>query len=171
MKNLPAVGVAAIVGLLPTADAFANAAPPVHLADLADLSLEQLTRVTVTSASRRPERVVDAAASIFVITSEEIRRSGATSLPEVLRLAPNLLVVRGDTSQYIVSARGNLSGTANKMLVLMDGRTVYTPLFSGVFYDALPVMIEDIERIEVISGPGSTLWGSNAVNGVINVTT
>jgi len=144
---------------------------PTHLADLADLSLEQLTQVTVTSASRREERLIDAAASIFVITAEDIRRSGATSLPEVLRLAPNLLVVRGDTSQHIVSARGNLVGTANKMLVLVDGRTIYTPLFSGVFYDATAVMLEDVERIEVISGPGATLWGTNAVNGVINVTT
>lgn len=142
-----------------------------QLADLADLSLEQLANVTVTSASRRPERVLDAPASIFVLTAEDIRRSGATTLPEALRLAPNLQVVRGDTSQYVISARGGLSGTANKMLVLMDGRTVYTPLFAGVFWDAQNVMIEDIDRIEVISGPGSTLWGTNAVNGVINITT
>jgi iron complex outermembrane recepter protein len=146
-------------------------AQPRHAESLADLELEQLTRVTVTSASRREERLVDAPASIFVITAEDIRRSGASSLPEALRLAPNLQVVRPDASQSIVTARGGLAGTANKMLVLIDGRTVYTPLFSGVFYDALTVMLEDVERIEVISGPGSTLWGTNAVNGVINVTT
>ncbi|MEO7742174.1 MAG: TonB-dependent receptor [Usitatibacter sp.] len=143
--------------------------PQQQLAELVDLDLEQLTRVTVTSVSKREERLVDAAASVFVITAEDIRRAGVTSLPEALRLAPNLLVVRSDTSQYIVSARSGLSGSANKMLVLMDGRTVYTPLFSGVFYDALTVMMEDVDRIEVISGPGSTLWGTNAVNGVINV--
>jgi iron complex outermembrane recepter protein len=140
-------------------------------ANLADLELEQLTQVTVTSASRREERLVEAPASIFVITAEDIRRAGVTTLPEALRLAPNLQVVRPDASQHIVTARGGLTSTANKMLVLVDGRTVYTPLFSGVFYDALVVMLEDVERIEVISGPGSTLWGTNAVNGVINVTT
>ena len=143
---------------------------PILLSELADLDLEQLAQITVTSPSRRPQSVLDAAASIFVITAEDIRRSGATSLPEALRIAPNLQVVRGDTSQHIATARGGLSGLANKMLVLVDGRTVYSPLFSGVFTDALIVPLEDIERIEVISGPGSTLWGTNAVNGVINVT-
>jgi iron complex outermembrane receptor protein len=142
-----------------------------HLAELADLSLEQLAQVTVTTATRREQSVLEAPASVFVITAEDIRRSGATSLPEALRLAPNLQVMRGDTSQYVVSARGGLTTTANKMLVLVDGRTLYTPLFSGVFYDALSPMLEDIERIEVISGPGGTLWGTNAVNGVINVIT
>ncbi len=147
---------------------------PVRLAqltELADLSLEQLSQVTITSASRREEKVIEAPASIFVLTAEDIRRSGATTLPEVLRLAPNLQVVRGDSSQYIVTARGNISGSANKMLVLIDGRTVYTPLFGGVFWDAQDVFVEDLARIEVISGPGSTLWGTNAVNGVINITT
>jgi iron complex outermembrane recepter protein len=144
---------------------------PVRLSELADLDLEQLSKITVTSVSRRPERILDAAASIFVLTAEDIRRSGATSLPEVLRLAPNLQVVRADTSQYLVNARGGLSGTANKMLVLIDGRTVYTPLFAGVFWDSQIVPLDDVERIEVISGPGSTLWGTNAVNGVINITT
>jgi iron complex outermembrane receptor protein len=143
----------------------------VAAADLADLSLEELATVTVTSVSRREERLVDAPAAIFVVTAEDIRRSGAASLYEALRLAPNLQVVRGDTSQYIGSARGGLAGTANRMLVLIDGRTVYSPLFSGVFSDSQFVFLEDVERIEVISGPGSTLWGTNAVNGVINVIT
>jgi iron complex outermembrane receptor protein len=169
MKKLPMLGVLALA--LSCAAGQAAIQPQQQLAELVDLDLEQLTRVTVTSASRREERLVDAAASIFVITAEDIRRSGATSLPEALRLAPNLQVVRADTAQYVVSARGGLTTTANKMLVLIDGRTVYTPLFSGVFFDALVVMLEDVERIEVISGPGSTLWGTNAVNGVINVTT
>ena len=147
----------------------APAAPTIQTSNLVDLSLEQLTQLTVTSASRRAEPLAEAPASIFVITGDDIRRSGATSLPEALRLAPNLLVVRGDTSNYVASARGGITTTANKMLVLIDGRTVYTPLFSGVFYDAITLDLEDVDRIEVISGPGSTLWGTNAVNGVINV--
>jgi iron complex outermembrane receptor protein len=170
MKKLP---VARATCLL-VASAF-SAAPTLAamrpVAEIADLSLEQLTQITVTSASRREERLLEAPASIFVITAEDIRRSGATTLPEALRIAPNLQVVRGDTSQYVVSARGGLGGTANKMLVLIDGRTVYTPLFAGVFWDAQNVLLEDVERIEVISGPGGTLWGTNAVNGVVNITT
>lgn len=148
--------------------AFANGT---QYAALADLTLEQLSDVVVTSVSRREERLGDAAASVFVISNEDIRRSGATSLPEALRLAPNLQVARINTHQYAITARGFNSTTANKLLVLIDGRTVYTPLFSGVFWDAQQVMLEDVERIEVISGPGGTLWGANAVNGVINVIT
>jgi iron complex outermembrane receptor protein len=139
--------------------------------DLADLSLEQLANVVVSSVSRRNEPLSRAPASIYVITGNEIRRSGATSLPEALRLAPNLQVARVDSSQWAITARGFNSTTANKLLVLIDGRTVYTPLFSGTFWEAQDVMLEDIERIEVISGPGATLWGANAVNGVINVIT
>jgi len=139
--------------------------------NLADLSLEELANLEVTSVSRRRERLSDAPASIFVITQEDIRRSGATSLPDVLRLAPNLQVARVDARQYAISARGFNGTVANKLLVLIDGRTVYTPLFSGVFWDAQDTLLEDIERIEVISGPGGTLWGTNAVNGVINVIT
>jgi iron complex outermembrane receptor protein len=143
--------------------------PPVHVADLADLTLEQLANVVVTSVSRREERLSDAAASIYVIGGDEIRRSGATTLPEALRLAPNLDVARADANQYAVSARGFNNVLANKLLVLIDGRTVYSPLFSGVFWEAQDVVLEDIERIEVVSGPGATLWGANAVNGVINI--
>jgi iron complex outermembrane recepter protein len=139
--------------------------------DLADLSLEELANIEITSVSRRAERLADAPASIYVITNEDIRRSGATSLPEALRLAPNLNVARVDAFQYAISARGFNNSIGNKLLVLIDGRTVYTPLFSGVFWDQQDVMLEDVERIEVISGPGATLWGANAVNGVINVTT
>jgi iron complex outermembrane receptor protein len=139
--------------------------------DLADLSLEELSNIQVTSVSGRAEKLSGAAASIFVITGEDIRRSGANSLPEALRLAPNLQVARVGSAQYAISARGFNGTVANKLLVLIDGRTVYTPLFSGVFWDAQDVMLEDVERIEVISGPGATLWGANAVNGVINVIT
>lgn len=141
------------------------------LQDLVDLSLEQLAAIEVTSVSRRAQPLSEAAASIFVITADDIRRSGATSLPEALRLAPNLQVARNSASGYAISARGFNNAIGNKLLVLIDGRTVYTPLFSGVFWDAQDVMLEDVERIEVISGPGATLWGANAVNGVINVIT
>ena len=125
----------------------------------------------ITSVSRHAERLSDAAASIFVITSEDIRRSGATNLPDVLRLAPNLQVARTGSTTYAISARGFNNSLGNKLLVLIDGRTVYTPLFSGVFWDAQDVMLEDVDRVEVISGPGAALWGANAVNGVINVIT
>ena len=138
-------------------------------AQLADMSLEQLSNVVVSSVSRRDEPLAGASSAVFVITAEDIRRSGATTLPEVLRLAPNLDVARGDNNQYAISARGFNSLLANNMLVLIDGRTVYSPLFSGVFWEAQSVLLEDIERIEVISGPKPAMWGSNAVNGVINV--
>jgi len=146
-------------------------AAEMRVADLADLSLEQLANIEVMSVSRQAERLADAPASIYVITNEDIRRAGVTSLPEALRLAPNLQVARSSASGYAISARGFNSTTANKLLVLIDGRSVYTPLFSGVFWDAQDVMLEDVERIEVISGPGATLWGANAVNGVVNVIT
>jgi iron complex outermembrane receptor protein len=139
--------------------------------ELASLDLQALMKLEITSVSRRPERLSDAAASIFVITGDEIRRSGATNLPEALRLAPNLDVVQVSASAYSVSARGLSNTSANKLLVLIDGRSVYTPLFSGVFWDVQDVLLEDIDRIEVISGPGGTLWGVNAVNGVINIIT
>ena len=139
--------------------------------DLLDLSLEELANIRVTSVSKKPESLADAAASIFVITGEDIRRSGATTLPEALRLAPNLQVARVDARNYAITARGFNNPFENKLLVLIDGRTVYSPLFSGVFWDAQDVVLEDVDRIEVISGPGATLWGANAVNGVINVIT
>ena len=144
-----------------------------HLAasQLADLSLEQLANIVVTSVSRREQRVSDAAAPVYVITGDDIRRSGVRTLPEALRLAPNLQVARADANQYAVTARGFGNVLANKLLVMIDGRTVYSPLFSGVFWETRDVMLEDVERIEVVSGPGTTLWGTNAVNGVINVVT
>ena len=140
--------------------------------ELTELSLEELMNVEVTSVSKKTERLSDAAASVYVITREDIRRSGYTSIPEILRMAPNLQVARVNSNQYAITARGfNSTTIANKLLVLIDGRSVYTPLFSGVFWDVQDTLIEDIERIEVISGPGGTLWGSNAVNGVINIIT
>jgi iron complex outermembrane receptor protein len=138
---------------------------------LKKLSVEQLMDIEVTSVSRRPEKLAEAASAIQVITQEDIRRSGATSLPEALRLASNLEVAQIDSRQWAISARGFNSTTSNKLLVLIDGRTVYTPLYAGVFWDVQDTLLEDVDRIEVISGPGATLWGANAVNGVINITT
>jgi iron complex outermembrane receptor protein len=138
---------------------------------LVDFSLEQLSAIVVTSVSRQETRLADAPASIFLIGADDIRRSGAASLPEVLRLAPNLQVARSDARTYSVTARGFSSTLENKLLVLVDGRSVYSPLFSGVFWDMQDVALEDVERIEVISGPGATIWGANAVNGVINIIT
>jgi iron complex outermembrane receptor protein len=135
------------------------------------LSIEELANIEISSVSKRPELLSDAAASVYVLTREDIRRSGATSIPEMLRLAPNLQVARADSSTYAITARGFNNTSANKLLVLIDGRTVYSALHSGVFWDAQDTLLVDIERIEVISGPGGTLWGSNAVNGVINIIT
>ncbi|MUI15323.1 TonB-dependent receptor [Massilia dura] len=157
-----------LAGLALAAPAFA--AQP-GLVDLAELSLEDLSKIRVTSVSKRDEPLSDATASIYVITAESIRRSGAASLPEALRLAPNIQVARIDARNYAITARGFSTALENKLLVLIDGRSVYSPLFSGVFWDAQDVAIDDIDRIEVISGPGATLWGANAVNGVINITT
>ncbi|MFZ6766039.1 TonB-dependent receptor plug domain-containing protein [Undibacterium sp. Di26W] len=136
-----------------------------------DLSFDELANIRITSVSKKAENIAQAPASIFVITNEDIRRSGAASLPEALRLAPNLQMARVDARNYAVTARGFNSPFENKLLVLIDGRTVYSPLFSGVFWDAQDVVLEDIDRIEVISGAGATLWGANAVNGVINIIT
>lgn len=135
------------------------------------LSLQELMDLEVTSVSRRPEKLSDTASAIQVITNDDIRRSGATSIPESLRLATNLQVAQRNSQSWAISARGFNTELSNKLLVLMDGRTVYSPLFSGVFWDAQDYVLNDLDRIEVISGPGSALWGANAVNGVINITT
>ncbi len=140
--------------------------------ELGKLSIEQLGELEVTSASKRPEPLKDVAASLFVITEDDIRRSGATNLPEVLRLAPNLEVARLNAFSYTVTARGfNSPESADKLLVLVDGRSVYSPLGSTVFWESVNVPLDTIERIEVVAGPGGTLWGTNAVNGVINIIT
>ncbi len=147
------------------------AAAPGCAAGLADLSLEQLSEFVVSSVSRRDERLDRSASSVHVITSEDIRRSGASTLAQALRLAPQLHVARADANQYAISARGFNNVLANKMLVLVDGRTLYTPLFSGVFWQSQDTLLEDIDRIEVVSGPSAALWGTNAVNGLIHIIT
>jgi iron complex outermembrane recepter protein len=139
--------------------------------DVTAMSMEDLMNLQVTSVSKRTQKVADAAAAIFVITQEDIHRSGATSIPEALRLVPGLEVARIDQNKWAIASRGFNGRFDNKLLVLIDGRSVYTPLFSGVYWNVEDVMLEDVDRIEVIRGPGATLWGANAVDGVINVIT
>jgi iron complex outermembrane receptor protein len=136
-----------------------------------DMTLEELSNLVVTSVSRRPESLAETPSAVQVITGEEIRRSGATSIPEALRLASNLQVAQISSNNWAISARGFNSVLANKLLVMIDGRTIYSPLFAGTFWEAQDVPLYDVDRIEVISGPGGTLWGANAVNGVINIVT
>jgi len=128
-------------------------------------------KIEVTSVSKAAEPVSDAPAAIYVITRDDILRAGARTIPDMLRLAPNLQVAQITSDSYAITARGFNGSAASKLLVLIDGRSVYTPYHSGVAWDVQDVLPEDVERIEVISGPGATLWGANAVNGVINITT
>jgi iron complex outermembrane receptor protein len=136
-----------------------------------DLPIEDLLNIEVTSASKKKQRLHETATAIFVISQEDIRRAGVTSIPEALRMAPGLYVARIDANKWVVSSRGFSAQFANKLLVLVDGRSVYTPAYSGVYWDVQDTLLEDVERIEVIRGPGATLWGANAVNGVINIIT
>jgi iron complex outermembrane receptor protein len=145
-----------------------NQNPP---GSLKQLSLEQLGNVEVTTASKEPEQVWRTPAAIYVITQEDIRRSCATTIPEVLRLAPGLEVARTDSDHWAVGVRGFGGQFSKSLLVLIDGRSVYSPLFAGVYWQVQDTLLEDIERIEVIRGPGGTIWGANAVNGVINIIT
>lgn len=138
---------------------------------LKNLSIEELLQTEVTSVSKKTEQLFDATAAIFVITQEDIKRTGVRSIPEALRMVPGLQVAHINGSTYAITARGFNEWFSNKLLVLIDGRSVYTPLFSGVYWDVQDTVIEDVERIEVIRGPGATMWGSNAVNGVINIIT
>ena len=142
-----------------------------NVVDVTTMSVEDLMNMQVTSVSKRTQKVADAAAAIYVITQEDIHRSGATNIPEALRLVPGIQVARIDENKWAISSRGFNGRFANKLLVLIDGRSVYTPLFSGVYWNVQDVMLEDVDRIEVIRGPGATLWGANAVNGVINIIT
>jgi iron complex outermembrane receptor protein len=153
------------VALIPSTYVFAEEVDPFAL------SPEQLFGATVTSATRTSEKVWDVPAAIYVLSNEDIMRSGATSIPEALRLVPGVEVARINSGGWAVSVRGFNGALANKLLVLMDGREVYDPLFSGVYWDIQDTMLEDIDRIEVIRGPGASLWGANAVNGVINIIT
>lgn len=141
----------------------------VTTSELKKLTIEQLMKVEVTSVSKRPEKLTEVASAIQVITNDDIYRSAATNIPEALKLAPNLQVSQLTSYAWIIGARGFNALFSNKFLVMIDGRTVYSPLFAGVFWDAQQMLLEDIGRIEVVSGPGGTMWGANAVNGVINI--
>lgn len=159
-----------LAGLLVPPTLLANHADPLP-EDLTDMSLEALMNIEITSVQKRPQKKSEAAAAVFVIKQEDLRRWGVTSIPDALRRVPGLQVARIDANKWAITARGFNSRFANKLLVLIDGRSVYTPLFTGVYWEANEVMLEDVERIEVIRGPGGTLWGANAVNGVINIIT
>ncbi|THB78292.1 MAG: TonB-dependent receptor [Desulfobacteraceae bacterium] len=139
--------------------------------DLTELSLEELMNIKVTSVGKKEQKLSDSAAAIFVITNEEIRRSGATSIPDALRMVPGMNVARIDANKWAVNSRAFNGRFSAQLLVMIDGRSVYTPTFSGVYWEVNDLLLEDVDRIEVIRGPGATLWGANAVNGVINIIT
>src|SRR5688572_8730318 len=142
-------------------------APASASVPLKKLSIEELMNVEVISVSKRLEKLSEVPSAIQAITQDDIRRSSATSIPEALSMASNLHVAQHNSYTWSISSRGFNTTFSNKLLVMIDGRTVYTPLFGGVYWDAQHILLDDIERIEVISGPGGTLWGANAVNGII----
>ena len=137
--------------------------------DFFDMDIAQLMQITITSVAKKPQNLSDSAAAVFVITQDDIHRSGVTSIPEALRMAPGIQVARIDSNKWAITSRGFAGNFANKLLVMIDGRAVYSPAFSGVYWDTQDTMLEDIDRIEVIRGPGATIWGANAVNGVVNI--
>ena len=139
--------------------------------DLKKLTLEELMDVNVNAVSRKEEPLGPTPAAVTVITAEDIRRSGVTNIPEALRLVPGVQVARINASSWAISARGFNTQVSNKMLVQIDGRTVYSPIFGGVFWELQDLVLDDIARIEVVRGPGATLWGTNAVNGIVNIIT
>src|SRR5258707_139717 len=149
----------------------ASAQTSQNIPDVTAITLEDLMNLQVTSVSKRAQKLADAAAAIFVITQDDIRRSGASSIPEALRMVPGLQVARIDENKWAIGSRGFNGRFDNKLLVLIDAQSVYTPLFSGVYWNVQDVMLENVDRIEVIRGPGATLWGANAVDGGINVIT
>jgi len=145
--------------------------PQEKTADLASQSLDDLMNIEVTSVSKKEQKLSQIASAVFVISSEDIRRSGATNIPDLLRMVPGVDVAQIDANTWAVTVRGLNGRFSNELLVLLDGRSVYTPTFGGVFWDVLDLPLEDIERIEVIRGPGASVWATNAVNGVINIIT
>jgi iron complex outermembrane receptor protein len=147
------------------------AARTAEAADFLDLSPEQLLSAEVVSVSKRAESVAEAPAAVYVVTAEDIARAGITALPDALRMVPGVDVAQGDANSWAINIRGFNKGLANQLLVMIDGRTIYTPLFAGTYWELQNMPLENIERIEVVRGPGGTLWGANAVNGVINIIT
>src|SRR5688500_18991771 len=159
-----------VTGLVHAASASAQPQVPsqAQLAELKKLSIEELAETDITGSGRRPEQLEEVAAAVTVITSDDLRRYGVMNLPQALRLAETLHVAQVAGPAFAISQRGFNITTANKMLVMIDGRTVYSPVFAGVFWEAQDLVIADIDRIEVVRGPGGTLWGANAVNGIIH---
>ena len=153
--------------------ALSLASIPVQAAenDMLDLDLSSLMQIQITSAGRKAQNLADVPAAVYVIDQDDISNSGVTSIPEALRMVPGLQVARISSSTWAITSRGFNGTFATKLLVQIDGRSVYTPSYSGVYWDSQNVVLEDVERIEVIRGPGATLWGANAVNGVINIIT
>ncbi|NOQ36488.1 MAG: TonB-dependent receptor [Methylococcaceae bacterium] len=139
--------------------------------DFLELNLEELANIEITSVAKKPQKLSQAASSVFVLTQEDIKRSGVTTIADALRMVPGAQVAKLDANKWAISIRGFNDIFANKLLVLMDGRSVYSPFLGGTYWDTVDTILEDIERIEVIKGPGGTLWGANAVNGVINIIT
>ncbi len=170
-QHIVRIGIATLLLIFISGPASSEVFDPSSNTDLTELSLEELMSVEVTSVSKKKQKFSESAAAIFVITQEDIRRSGVTSIPEALRMVPGIQVARGSNNQWNISSRGFNERFTNKLLVLIDGRTLYNPLFAGVTWETQDTMLEDIERIEVIRGPGGALWGVNAVNGVINIIT
>ena len=162
---------ACLLGCISLTALAADDQPAAPKTTYADLSLEELMNETVTSVSKKEQPLFDSAAAISVLSNDDIRRSGATTLPDLLRLVPGMDVASVNAGRAAVSARGFNGFYANKLLVLVDGRTIYSPQFAGVFWDQQQIILEDVDRIEVIRGPGATIWGANAVNGVINIVT
>src|SRR5216683_3381290 len=160
-----------LIGLVKESRGDSTEADPKAGQRLTHVSLEDLGQIEVTTASKVPVKATRTPAAIYVITQEDIRRSGATSIPEALRLAPGVEVSHIDSHKWSLGVRGFESNLSRSVLVLIDGRSVYTPLFAGVYWEVQDALLEDVERIETIRGPGGTIWGANAVNGVINIIT
>jgi len=167
MRRTVRLLLAALLAAGSAADLLAQVKP----GDLARVTLEDLLNIEITSASRKEQRADDTAAAVFVITRDDIRRSGMTTIPDLLRLAPGVEVAQVNSNKWAVSVRGFNDVYANKLLVLVDGRSIYNRIFAGVLWDTEDLMLDDIDRIEVIRGPGAATWGANAVNGVINIVT
>jgi outer membrane receptor protein involved in Fe transport len=165
-----AVRAAVTIGALLASPAGAAGQPAARSPqDLKRLTIEELTQIEVSSVSRRAERLSQAAAAVDIVRGDDIRRSGATTLAEAMRLADGLDVARADAHTWAISTRGFTITTANKLLVMIDGRTVYSPLFAGTLWDVQDTFVADIDRVEIVRGPGGSIWGANAVNGVVNI--
>ena len=166
---LPVARVLIALALVPAFPAYGRA--QARPQDLARVSIEDLMKIEITSAAKKEQRAEDVPAAVFVITQDDIRRSGLRSLPELFRLVPGMQVAQVNSNKWAISARGFNDLFSNKLLVLIDGRSLYTHAFGGVFWDGEDLMLQDIDRIEVIRGAGGTVWGANAMNGVINIVT